>query len=152
MIAGRPASKKSDASLAGLGQDREMRPLPGMVPIAEYPNRWEANVAAARLLEAGYESTVLIDPATDVAPHHVTHRIALVVVREAVADRAAEILGSDQRDHEAERLDAGFHQRRFADRPDWVRYTTWLLILAVIGPLLVTALWLWWTATSSLFP
>lgn len=124
----------------------------GMVPIAEYPSRWEANVAAARLLEAGYEATVLIDPATDVAPHHVTDRLAVVVVRAEAAERAAELLGVERLDTEAERLDAAFHQRRFADRPAWVRYLTWTLIIAIPGPFAVVGLWVLWTAWRALFP
>lgn len=129
-----------------------VRPLPGMVPIAEYPSRWEANVAAARLKEAGYEAAVLVDPATEVAPHHVTNRLAVLVVRTEVADPAAELLGLERADAEAERLDATFHQRRFADRPAWVRYLTWALIIAIPGPIAISGLVLAWTVLSSLFP
>ena len=129
-----------------------MRPIPGMVPIAEYSSRWEADVAAARLLEAGYEATVIFDPATDVAPHHVTERLAVLVVRTEVADPAAAVLGLERPDLEAERLDAAFHQRRFADRPTWVRYLTWTLVIAIPGPFAVVGLWLTWTALRSLFP
>ena len=129
-----------------------VRPLPGMVPIAEYPSRWEANVAAARLKEAGYEAAVLVDPATDVAPHHVTDRLAVLVVRTEVADPAAELLGLERPDIEAERLDAAFHQRRFADRPPWVRYLTWTLLIAIPGPLAISGLLLLWTVLRSMFP
>ncbi len=129
-----------------------MRPLPGMVPIAEYASHWEANVAAARLTEAGYEAAVLVDPATDVAPHHVTNRLAVLVVRTEVADPAAELLGLERADVEAEQLDAAFHQRRFADRPAWVRYLTWALIIAIPGPIAIAGLVLLWTVLSSLFP
>jgi len=123
-----------------------------MVPIAEYATRWEANVAAARLNEAGYEAAVLVDPATDVAPHHVTNRLAVLVVRTEVADPAAELLGLERADVEAERLDAAFHQRRFADRPAWVRYLTWALIIAIPGPIAIAGLVLLWTVLSSMFP
>ncbi|MYG99893.1 MAG: hypothetical protein F4011_04260 [Acidimicrobiaceae bacterium] len=129
-----------------------MRPLPGMVPIAEYATRWEANVAAARLNEAGYEAAVLVDPAIEVAPHHVTNRLAVLVVRTEIADPAAELLGLERPDTEAERLDAAFHQRRFADRPAWVRYLTWALIIAIPGPIAIAGLVLLWTVLSSLFP
>lgn len=80
-----------------------VRPLPGMVPIAEYASRWEADVAAARLREAGYEAAVLVDPATEIAPHHITHRLAVLVVRAEVADPAAEVLGLERPDIEADR-------------------------------------------------
>ena len=129
-----------------------VRPLPGMVPIAEYASRWEADLAAARLREAGYEATVIVDPATDVAPHHVTERLAVLVVRTEVADTAAAVLGLERHDLEAERLDAAFHQTRFADRPTWVRYLTWTLVIAIPGPFAVVGLWLMWTALGSLFP
>ena len=109
-------------------------------------------MAAARLREAGYEATVIFDPATDVAPHHVTERLAVVVVRTEVADTAAEVLGLERPDLEAERLDAAFHQTRFADRPTWVRYLTWTLVIAIPGPFAVVGLWLMWTALGSLFP
>lgn len=123
-----------------------------MVPIAEYATRWEANVALARLKEAGYEAAVIVDPATDVAPHHVTERLAVLVVRTEVADPAAEVLGLERADIEAEYLDAAFHQRRFADRPAWVRYLTWALIIAVPGPIAIAGLLLLWTLLSSMFP
>ena len=123
-----------------------------MVPIAEYATRWEANVALARLKEAGYEAAVIVDPATDVAPHHVTERLAVLVVRTEVADPAAEVLGLERTDIEAEYLDAAFHQRRFADRPAWVRYLTWALIIAVPGPIAIAGLLLLWTLLSSMFP
>ena len=129
-----------------------VKPMPGMVAIAEYPNRWEANVAWARLSEAGYEAAVLVDPATDIAPHHVTDRVAVLVVRAEAVAAAVETLGLERSDTEAERLDASFHQRRFADRPAWVRYLTWTLIVAIPGPFAVTNLWLVWRLLRSLFP
>ena len=129
-----------------------MRPLPGMVPIAEYASRWEANVAAARLREAGYEAAVIFDPATDMAPHLVTDRLAKLVVHAEVADPAAEVLGLERPDVEAERLDAAFHHRRFADRPAWVRYLTWTLVIAIPGPLAISGLLLLWTVLQGLFP
>ena len=123
-----------------------------MVAIAEYANRWEANVAAARLQEAGFEAIVLVDPATEVAPHHITHRGAVLVVRAEVADTAAEVLGLERPDVEAESLDAAFHQRRFADRPAWVRYLTWTLVIAIPVPIAISGLLLLWTTLGSIFP
>lgn len=123
-----------------------------MVPIAEYPSRWEADVAAARLREEGYEAAVLVDPATEIAPHHITHRLAVLVVRAEVAGPAAGVLGLERPDTEAERLDAAFHQRRFADRPAWIRYLTWTLIVAIPVPLAISAVILLWTTLRSIFP
>lgn len=129
-----------------------VRPLPGMVPLAEYPSRWEAEVAAARLREAGYEATVLVDPASEVLPHHITYRLATVVVRAEMADLAAEALGLQRPDVEAERLDAAYHHRRFADRPAWIRYLTWILILAVPVPIAISGVVLLWTILGGIFP
>ncbi len=129
-----------------------VKPIKGMVTIAEYPSRWEANVAAARLRDAGLESTVLVDPATDVAPHHVTDRMAVLVVREEAAEPAAAILDPIRSDREAERLDAAYHQHRFSDRPAWIRYATWALIIAIPGPLALSALWVLWYGVRGLFP
>ena len=123
-----------------------------MEPIAEYPTRWEAHVALARLSEAGYEAAVLVDPATDIAPHHVTDRVAVLVVRAEAAQAAAELLGLEHRDMEAERLDAAFHRQRFAERPAWVRYVTWTLLIAIPGPFAIVGLWVLWTLLQSLFP
>ena len=123
-----------------------------MVAIAEYASRWEADVAAARLRDEGYEAAVLADPAAEVAPHHITYRPAALVVRVEVADLAAEVLGLERPDTEAERLDAAFHQRRFADRPAWVRYLTWIVFIAIPGPFIVVGLWLMWTTLRSVFP
>ena len=123
-----------------------------MVAIAEYPDRWEADVAAARLRGEGYEAAVLVDPATTVAPHHITHRLAVLVVRAEVADRAAEVLGLERPDTEAARLDAAFHQRRFADRPAWIRYLFWIVFIAIPGPFIVVALWVMWNTVRGVFP
>ena len=124
-----------------------MRPLPGMQVVGEFTTRFDADLAAARLWESGLESTVLGDPSYSVAPHHVVERIFRLVVRAEVADHATEVLsGGLPPDQEAEQLDAMFHHRRFQDRPTWVRWSTWAVLAAVAGPLLVLvtfqALWL----------
>ena len=129
-----------------------MRPLPGMVPVAEFPNRWEAQVAVARLEQAGIEAAVIGDPADQVAPHHVTERVVIVVVREEVADDAFDVLAVDGADRWSEQMDATFHQRRFADRPAWIRYSTWALILAIPTPLVIVAGYLIIRVLSGIFP
>lgn len=129
-----------------------MRPLPGMVPIAEFPSRWDAQLAVARLRQAGLEAALIGDPAAEVAPHHVTHRVTIVVVRAEVADEASEMLGVEGHDEWAEHLDSIYHQRRFADRPQWVRWATWILLVAVPGPFVVAGLVLGWRIARSLFP
>ena len=117
-----------------------MRPLPGMSVVGEYTSRFDADVAAARLLDSGLESTVLGDPSYSVAPHHVVERLFRLVVRDEVADHASELLTDGRApDPEAEALDAHFHQRRFADRPPWIRWATWSLLIAIPGTVAASA-------------
>jgi hypothetical protein len=129
-----------------------MRPLPGMVPVAEFPNRWEAQVVVARLEQAGIHAAMVGDPADQVAPHHVTERMVMVVVREEALDDAMDVLALDGVDDWSEQMDATFHQRRFADRPAWIRYATWALILAIPAPFVVVAAYLLYRIVSGLFP
>ncbi len=129
-----------------------MRPLPGMVPVAEYPSRGEAQVAGARLAQAGIEATMIGDPADQVAPHHVTERMVIVVVRQEVADDATDVLSDEDVDEWTEQMDAAYHERRFADRPSWVRYATWALILAFPAPLAIATTYLLYRFVSGLFP
>lgn len=129
-----------------------MRPFPGMVPVAEFPSRWEAQVAVARLEQAGIEAVVIGDPANQIAPHHVTERMVMVVVRQEVADDAVDVLAVDGADQWSEQMDAVFHERRFADRPAWIRYSTWALILAIPAPLAIAAVYLVYRVADGIFP
>lgn len=130
----------------------KMRPLPGMIPVAEFPSRWEAQVAIARLEQAGIEATMIGDPADQVAPHHVTERMVTVVVREEMVDDAVDVLTVDGADDWTEEMDSAFHERPFAERPKWIRYATWALILAIPTPLVITATYLLYRLTVGLFP
>ena len=130
-----------------------MRPLPGRSIVAEFGTRFDADLARARLAEAGLESVVVGDPAHAVAPHHVTERVFQLVVVDEVAEHARSVLTDDLPvDAEADALDAAFHQRRFADRPVWVRRTTILLLITFAGPVALAALFhvLW--LLRGLFP
>lgn len=130
-----------------------MRPLPGRSVVAEYDSRFDADLGVARLAEAGLESVVLGDPAHAVAPHLVTHHGFRLVVREEVADHARRVLTDDRPpDLEALSLDAAFYQRRFVDRPRWIRRTTVTLAVAVLAPVLLTLAVLLVTLTRALFP
>lgn len=121
--------------------------------VGEYTSRFDADLAAARLLDSGLESTVLGDPSYNVAPHHVVERLFHLVVRDEVADHASEVLTDGRApDHEADALDAQFHQRRFADRPPWIRWATWALVLAIPGTLLLSAVMLALVVIARLFP
>lgn len=105
--------------------------------VGEYTCRFDADVAAARLLESGLESTVLSE--NWAYPHDLVERSFRLVVRDEVADHASYVL-TDGRppDPEVEALDAMFHHRRFADRPKWIRWGTWAVLLALAGPLVVS--------------
>jgi hypothetical protein len=130
-----------------------MRPLPGRTVVAEYGTRFDADVGRALLSDAGLESVVLGDPAYSVAPHHVTERGFRLVVRDEIAEHARRVLTDDlPPDTEAADLDAAFYQRRFADRPTWVRGATWALGLAFIGPIVATALIIAVSIVRGLFP
>lgn len=124
-----------------------MHPLPGRSVVGEYGSRFDADLAHAILEEAGLESAVLGDPAHAIAPHLVTERVFRLVVRDEIADHAIDVLADGQpADPDADALDAGFHQRRFADRPTWVRWLTIALIASIVGPVALAAglqaLWL----------
>lgn len=121
--------------------------------VAEYGNRFDADVGHARLTEAGLESVILGDPAHSVAPHLVTERGFQLVVRNEIADHARSVLTDDlPADTEAAALDAAFYQRRFADRPAWIRRTTWTLGIAVIGPTALAAAILFFWIVRGVFP
>lgn len=130
-----------------------MRPLPGRSIVAEYGTRFDADVGHARLSEAGLESVVLGDPAHSVAPHHVTEPMFQLVVRDEIIDHARSVLTGDlPPDREAASLDAAFYQQPFADRPPWVRWSTWTVGIAIIGPTIITALILFFWIVRALFP
>ncbi|MEM7141451.1 MAG: hypothetical protein AAF548_10510 [Actinomycetota bacterium] len=130
-----------------------MRPLPGRSIVAEFGTRFDADVAKARLAEAGLESVVMGDPAHSIAPHHMTDRVFQLVVVDEVAEHAKSILTDDLPDDvEADELDAQFHQRRFADRPLWVRRTTILLMITFIGPIVVAVFFQLLWMLRGLFP
>jgi len=123
-----------------------------MVPVAEFSSRWEAQVVVARLEQAGIEATMIGDPADQVAPHHVTQRMVTIVVRREAVEDAVDVLALEGVDEWSEQMDATFFERRFADRPAWVRYTTWALILAFPGPLAITAAYILYRLVSGVFP
>ena len=76
----------------------------------------------------------------------------MLVVRSEVADLAADVLGLERPDSEVDHLDAAFHQRRFADRPAWIRYLTWTLVIAIPVPVAISGLIVLWTVLRSVFP
>lgn len=129
-----------------------MHPLPGRSVVAEYGSRFDADLAVARLREAGLESSVLGDPAHSIAPHHVTERVFRLVVRDEIVDHARDVLDDPRVDAESEALDAAFHQRRFSDRPSWVRWTTVALLVVFVGPIAIAVIMQLLWITRGLFP
>ena len=123
-----------------------------MVPVAEFSSRWEAQVVVARLEQAGIEATMIGDPADQVAPHHVTHRMVTIVVRSESVDDAVDVLALEGVDAWTEQMDATFYEHRFADRPAWIRYATWALILAFPAPLAIAAMYIGYRLVSGMFP
>lgn len=126
-----------------------MTELPGTVVVGVYGTRFAADTAGARLAEAGYQSAVLSDPAAGIAPHLVTAHGFRVVVAADAAESARRVFENDR---EAEELDSWFYERRFADRPTWIRAVTWILIAAIPVPLAVAALGLAAYAIAGAFP
>ena len=134
-------------------------PLPGMAAVAEYGDRFAADVASARLHEHGIHNTVLGDPASSIAPHHVTQRGFRVLVLEIELGDALEVLEVDHgfglghwSTAEVDALDAKFFRREFRDRPRWVRYCTWVSLASFAGPVALIALVQVFFAIRGLFP
>jgi hypothetical protein len=76
-----------------------------------------------------------------------------LVVRDEVAEHARSILAGDRGpDPEADALDQLFHRHRFADRPAWVRWATWILLVAVAGPVALAGLLQLFWILRGLFP
>ena len=112
----------------------------GTVAVAEYGNRFEADVASALLSDHGIPNMVRADPAHAVAPHLMTDRSFRVEVLLDDVDAAREALGLDvPRDVEAEQLDAAYFRTPFAQRPRWVRWLTVLVIVSLAAPAAITA-------------
>ena len=129
------------------------RELRGMAVVGEYSSRFAADLAAARLAEARIDAAVIGDPAAAIAPHHVTRPGFRLLVRREAEDLARSALGGPAGpDPEADELDGWFYQRRFGDRPAWVRAATWALILAIPVPVVLAALGLLAVLVARSFP
>lgn len=123
----------------------------GMSQISEYGSKFAADVAVARLAEYGIECSVFGDPAHSVAPHHVTQPGFVLLVLDDEVQDALEVLNLPA-DHEADALDQNLYQRRFDQRPAWVRGFTYLLLLAAPVPWLIMAIVLIVMGLQALFP
>ena len=129
------------------------RELRGMAVVGEYGSRFDADLAAARLAEARIDAAVVGDPAAGIAPHHVTRRGFQVLVRRDAEELARTALApASGPDPEADELDGWYYQRRFGDRPAWVRAATWALILAIPVPVVLAAIGLLAVLVARSFP
>jgi hypothetical protein len=109
--------------------------------VAEYGNRFEADVAAACLHDHGIACFVRADPAHSVAPHLVTMPGFLLVTPASSAEDARAALGLDAPpDLEAEMLDRDFYRVPFGRRPRWVRWLGITGIVSVAAPVAITAI------------
>ncbi|MEZ5165274.1 MAG: hypothetical protein R2695_01835 [Acidimicrobiales bacterium] len=130
-----------------------MRPLPGRVVIAEYGDRFAADLAVAVLGDAGLDASVLADPAHSVAPHLVTEPGFRLVVPEDVAEHARSVLDDACRpDAEADDLDVGYYLHRFSDRPRWIRWATLSLLAAIVVPVAMAIMFQFGWMVGGLFP
>ena len=129
-----------------------VRPLNGLVSIAEYPTRFGADTAVAKLTAAGIDAAVLADPAAGVAPHLVTSRSFSVLVRVAVADDANLVLvrsgaavgppgiaapstpAVSPGDGAGDEGDEGR-----LERPRWVKVVAWTTAGSLVLPLVLAA-------------
>jgi len=129
-----------------------MRPLPGMSVIAKYPIRFDADLAVAMLGDAGIEGVVIGDAHSESAGFGRIDSFG-VAVRDEIAEDAHVVLTNDQpQDQQADVLDRMYHQRRFADRPTWVRYGTYAVLAALGGPVTIAALFQAWWLLDGFFP
>lgn len=98
--------------------------LKGLVAVAEFTSRFEADAAVGRLLACGVEAMVLSDTAHQIAPHMVTIRGHQVLVTEQDRLRASRLLSPDQD------LVAAVQRRK---RPRWQLCTGYVLAAATVG-------------------
>ena len=122
-------------------------PLGGLVSIAEYGSKFEADVAANLLVDRGIRATTSYDPSfNSVATYYASDRTVDVIVLLADAERAWEILDEAPTDLPAAfstpeldewRDDAVAHRAR---SKALVRAVAVVLMLAVIGGSLLAGL------------
>jgi hypothetical protein len=129
-----------------------MQPLPGMSVVGQYPLRFDADLAVAMLGDAGIEGVVIGDAHSESAGFGRVDGYA-VAVRNEIAEDAQVVLAHDRApDREADALEQAYHQRRFADRPSWVRYGTYAVLAALGGPVTIAAAFQAWWLLDGFFP
>ena len=107
--------------------------MPGMRVVGVYNRRFDADLAVAMLDSAGIEAVIVgdLNPETGAASLAVDgFRVA---VREEISEDASTLLA-------AEAFEEAQLERRFADRPTFVRWGTYTVLAAMAGPIVVLAL------------
>lgn len=111
-------------------------PLDGLVPVAAYGSKFEADVACGVLASAGVDAVPSYDPAANsVATPFATDRTFEVLVRDEDLARALEVL-----EHQEGNLDALPEEFRIDPPPSSmglrrrrVRLVAWVLIASIFG-------------------
>ncbi|MEO0493573.1 MAG: hypothetical protein AAF081_09170 [Actinomycetota bacterium] len=116
--------------------------MPNMRVVGVFNRRFDADLAVARLESAGIESVILSDTNPETGNLSLGARGFRVAVHQEIAEDAAVVLNGEDPTVQAEidELDLAFYERRFADRPAWIRYATWAVLAAMAGPIAVVAL------------
>ena len=107
--------------------------MPGMRVVGVYNRRFDADLAVAMLDSAGIEAVIVgdLNPETGAASLAVDgFRVA---VREEISEDASTLLA-------AEAFEEVHRERRFADRPTFVRWGTYTVLAAMAGPIVALAL------------
>ena len=116
--------------------------MPNMRVVGVFNRRFDADLAVARLESAGIESVVLSDTNPETGNLSLGARGFRVAVHQEIAEDASVVLHGEEPAVQAEidELDAAFYERRFADRPAWIRYGTYAVLAALAGPIAIVAL------------
>lgn len=116
--------------------------MPNMRVVGVFNRRFDADLAVARLESAGIEAVILSDTNPETGNIGLGSKGFRVAVHQEIAEDASTVLNGEDPVIQAEidDLDTAFYQRRFADRPAWIRYATWAVLAAMAGPIAVVAL------------
>ena len=107
--------------------------MPGMRVVGVYNRRFDADLAVAMLESAGIESVIVSDTNPETGTVSLSATGYRVAVRDEISEDASTLLT-------AEAFDDGDLDRRFADRPTFVRWGTYTVLAAMAGPIIVLAL------------
>lgn len=107
--------------------------MPGMRVVGVYNRRFDADLAVAMLESAGIESVIVSDTNPETGTVSLSATGYRVAVRDEISEDASTLLAADP-------FEAAERDRRFADRPTFVRWGTYAVLAAMAGPIIVLAL------------